>query len=82
MSELLGFHLIHVEPGEAVVELEARDHHYNPMGTLHGGVLATIADTSMGIAHSSLLPEGESGTGSADSNKVTLTLSHSHVALP
>ncbi len=62
LSELLGFHLIEVEPGEAVIELEARDHHFNPMGTLHGGVLATIADTSMGIAHGSLLEEGESST--------------------
>ncbi|MCP5112928.1 MAG: PaaI family thioesterase [bacterium] len=61
LSELLGFHLTAVEPGEAVIELEARDRHSNPMGTLHGGVLATIADTSMAVAHSSLLPEGESG---------------------
>lgn len=62
LSELLGFHLIEVEPGSALIELEAREHHFNPMGTLHGGVLATIADTSMGIAHGSLLGEGESST--------------------
>ena len=44
LSELMGFHLIAVEPGHAEIELEARDHHFNPMGTLHGGVLSTIAE--------------------------------------
>jgi uncharacterized protein (TIGR00369 family) len=61
-SELLGFHLVEVEPGRAVIALEAREHHWNPMGTLHGGVLASIADTAMGIAHGSLLQDGESST--------------------
>jgi uncharacterized protein (TIGR00369 family) len=62
LSELLGFRLVEVEPGHAVIELESREHHHNPMGTLHGGVLSTIADTSMGVAHSSTLKEGESST--------------------
>lgn len=62
LSELLGFHLVEVEPGRAVVEIEANERHTNPVGTLHGGVMATIADTAMGIAHGSLLDEGESAT--------------------
>lgn len=62
LSELLGFHLVEVDPGRAVIELESKEHHMNPMGTLHGGVIATIADTSMGIAHGSMLQEGESST--------------------
>ena len=62
LSELVGFHLVEVDPGRAVIELEAREQHTNPMGTLHGGVLATIADTAMGVAHGSLLGEGETST--------------------
>ena len=62
LSELLGFHLVEVDPGRAVIQLEAGEQHTNPMGTLHGGVVATIADTAMGIAHGSLLGEGETST--------------------
>lgn len=45
LGELLGFRLVEVERGRAVVELESREQHHNPMGILHGCVLATIADT-------------------------------------
>ena len=34
----------------------------NPMGTIHGGVLCTIVDAAMGVAHWSGLQEGESFT--------------------
>src|SRR3954462_3565802 len=36
--------------GRARIGFEARDEHLNPAGTLHGGVLATLVDTAMGIA--------------------------------
>ena len=62
LAKLLGFRLISMEPGRAVVEMEAGDHHANPLGTVHGGVLCTIADSSMGIAQGILLGEGESAT--------------------
>jgi uncharacterized protein (TIGR00369 family) len=38
------------------------ERHSNPMGTLHGGILCDIADAAMGLAHASLLGEGESFT--------------------
>jgi uncharacterized protein (TIGR00369 family) len=62
IARLIGFDLISVKPGEAVVELQAAEKHANPMGTLHGGVLCDIADAAMGIAYSSNLGEGESFT--------------------
>lgn len=62
VAQLIGFRLIRVEPGIAVVELAADKRHANPMGTLHGGILCDIADAAMGIAHASLLDEGESFT--------------------
>lgn len=62
IAQLIGFELISVKPGEAVVELQATEAHANPMGTMHGGVLCDVADAAMGIAYSSNLAEGESFT--------------------
>ena len=62
IAQLIGFDLVSVKAGEAVVEFQATEAHANPMGTLHGGVLCDIADAAMGIAYSSNLAEGESFT--------------------
>lgn len=62
IAQLIGFDLVSVKPGEAVVEFQATEAHANPMGTLHGGVLCDIADAAMGIAYSSSLAEDESFT--------------------
>jgi uncharacterized protein (TIGR00369 family) len=62
VAALLGFALTSIEPGRAVVELEAAKRHANPMGTLHGGVLCDIADAAMGTAYAGTLDEGESYT--------------------
>ncbi len=53
---------VHRKPGESVVEFQASEVHRNPMGTLHGGILCDIADAAMGIAYASNLDEGESFT--------------------
>jgi uncharacterized protein (TIGR00369 family) len=62
IAVLIGFDLISVKPGEAVVELDINESHANPMGTAHGGVLCDIADAAMGIAYSANLDEGETFT--------------------
>jgi uncharacterized protein (TIGR00369 family) len=62
IATLIGFSLASIEPGRAVVEFEATERHANPMGTLHGGVLADIADAAMGMAYASGLEEGETFT--------------------
>lgn len=62
VAQLIGFKLTEVQPGLAIVELEADERHTNPMGTLHGGILCDIADAAMGIAYASLLNNGESFT--------------------
>src|SRR4030088_2366462 len=62
VAALIGFTLTSVEPGRAVIELEATERHANPMGTLHGGVLCDIADAAMGMAYASTLDEGETFT--------------------
>ena len=62
VARLVGFKLTSVQPGEAIVELEAGEVHANPMGTLHGGVLCDIADAAMGLAYAAALDDGESFT--------------------
>lgn len=36
--------------GAATAELQAEERHLNPAGTVHGGVLATLVDATMGAA--------------------------------
>ena len=46
----LGAHLERVAPGEVDVSLEVETRHLNLAGTLHGGLIATLADTATGLA--------------------------------
>jgi len=62
IADLIGFTLTEVDPGRAVVSLDAGPRHANPMGTLHGGVLCDIADAAMGMAYAASLDEGETFT--------------------
>jgi uncharacterized protein (TIGR00369 family) len=62
VSELIGFDLSESGGGRAVVLLQAGEKHFNPMGTIHGGVLCDIADAAMGIAFASTLAPAESFT--------------------
>ena len=62
VAQLVGFKAIKVEGGRSQLELEAGPQHANPMGTLHGGILCDLADAAMGMAHASLLAEGETFT--------------------
>jgi uncharacterized protein (TIGR00369 family) len=51
-----------VGDGWARFELEPAEWHYNPLGTVHGGILATLADTALGCAVHTKLPAGTSYT--------------------
>src|SRR5712691_9486754 len=59
---LVGMKLTAVELGRARMEMVADARHANPMGTLHGGVPCTLADSAMGLAYASTLGEGETFT--------------------
>jgi len=51
VGDLIGMQVHpHESLGQAVVTLDVDHQHHNPMGTLHGGVLALVADTAMGVA--------------------------------
>jgi uncharacterized protein (TIGR00369 family) len=62
IATLIGFTIRAIEPGHAIMEMEAGPQHANPMGTLHGGVLCDLADAAMGMAYASALDEGETFT--------------------
>ena len=54
----LDFDLESVEPGRVVFGAEPAEYHYNPIGSVHGGVYATLLDSATGCAVHSLLPAG------------------------
>jgi uncharacterized protein (TIGR00369 family) len=62
VGDLIGFDVAEAANGRAVVTLQSGPRHFNPMGTLHGGILCDIADTAMGVAFASTLSVGESFT--------------------
>lgn len=56
VMELIGARLDAIEPGKAVFSLEPSECHYNPIGVVHGGIIATMLDSAVGCAiHSALL---------------------------
>jgi uncharacterized protein (TIGR00369 family) len=64
VASLLGFELVEVDPGRAVFAMEPAEWMYNPIGSVHGGVVATILDSCMGCAVHSTLDAGVSWTTS------------------
>jgi uncharacterized protein (TIGR00369 family) len=58
IARLMGFSIAAVSPGTAIFKLPIGDHFYNPIGSVHGGVAATLLDSVMGCAVHTLLPQG------------------------
>ncbi|MFB7756236.1 PaaI family thioesterase [Streptomyces sp. NPDC056121] len=58
VSATLDFRLDEVEKGRAVFSLVPGEEHYNPIGSMHGGVYATLLDSAAGCAVQSTLPPG------------------------
>ena len=54
----LGAQLERVTPGEVDVSLLVQTRHLNLTGTLHGGLIATLADTATGLAFRTTLQMG------------------------
>ena len=63
IATTIPFRVTAIEPGRSTVECETDPAtQANPMGTIHGGVLCTIADAAIGVAHWAGLESGESFT--------------------
>ena len=64
VSQLIGFHVLEATEedrasGRAIVELDVDERLHNPMGRVHGGMLAALADAAMGIAFGRTLDDGQ-----------------------
>lgn len=55
---LLNFRLAEVEEGYAVFKGFPGEQHFNPMGTVHGGLSAFLIDSATGCAVHTILPAG------------------------
>jgi uncharacterized protein (TIGR00369 family) len=56
MAVTLGFNLVEAEYGRAVFEVTPAEYHYNPIGTVHGGLASTLLDSALGCAVHTTLP--------------------------
>jgi uncharacterized protein (TIGR00369 family) len=62
ITELIGFELVELGEGRASFALDPAQRHYNPLGTVHGGIAATLLDSAMGCAVHTTLGEDEAYT--------------------
>ena len=68
----MGITLVDIGDGVSELRLDLRPHHLNPGGIVHGGVLATLLDASIGLALRTKLGMG--------SNHVTVELGVHYLA--
>lgn len=62
IAALMGFRIAEVEPGNVVFECVPGEHHYNPIGVVHGGLAMTLLDSCMGCSVHSRMPAGSGYT--------------------
>jgi uncharacterized protein (TIGR00369 family) len=58
IARLLGFTILEAEPGRALFAMEPAEWMYNPIGSVHGGIAATILDSCMACAVQTTLEAG------------------------
>ncbi len=58
IGDLLGMRFESIDEGAVALSVHARPDMTNPIGTLHGGICATLLDSAMGCAVHSALPAG------------------------
>jgi uncharacterized protein (TIGR00369 family) len=62
IAAALDFAILGIEPGTALFQGRPQFKHYNPLGVVHGGWVATLLDSAMGCAVHSTLPAGKGYT--------------------
>jgi uncharacterized protein (TIGR00369 family) len=62
IAHTLGFELVDVDPGVAVFEGTPAEWQYNPLGSVHGGWMATLLDSALACAVHTTLPAERSYT--------------------
>ena len=59
ISDTLDFIVVEARPGNVQFQGRPLFAHYNPLGTVHGGWIATLLDSALGCAVYTLLPAGK-----------------------
>jgi uncharacterized protein (TIGR00369 family) len=62
LATLLGMETDLVEDGRVVFTFKVSEELANPFGTVHGGILATMLDSAMGMAALTVTPDGSATT--------------------
>jgi uncharacterized protein (TIGR00369 family) len=62
MAVLMGMELLEAGEGRVLFAAEPGLEHYNPLGTVHGGLAATLIDSATGCAVHTTLPAGATFT--------------------
>jgi uncharacterized protein (TIGR00369 family) len=62
MARTLLYDVVHAEDGRVVITATPSGDHLNPNGTVHGGVVATLLDSCMGLAIRTKLSNGVGST--------------------
>lgn len=58
----LDFKPTHLEKGKVIFSFQPQEFHYNPIGSVHGGVISAILDSAMGCTLHSILEAGSGYT--------------------
>jgi len=58
IAHTLDFRLVEFGDGRAVFAGTPSEFHYNPIGVVHGGLIATLLDSALGCSIHTLLPAG------------------------
>ena len=62
IATLLGMEIVEASEGRAVFALDPAEWMFNPIGSVHGGIAATILDSCLGCAVQTTLPPGAAYT--------------------
>ena len=62
IAHTLGFRMKSAAKGRVVFSMRPQEFHYNPIGSMHGGVISTLLDSAMGCAVHSTLKAGTAYT--------------------
>ncbi len=62
MADNLDYHIDEIGDGYVTYHYTPKDRHQNLIGSLHGGILASLIDTAMGAAVTTKLGAGEAHT--------------------
>jgi uncharacterized protein (TIGR00369 family) len=62
LVKTLDFKVDHIEKGKVVFSFLPQEFHYNPLGSVHGGVISALLDSAMGCTLHSVLEAGSGYT--------------------